>query len=276
MKQNLALSSQVDLRVVMVRPIYERNVGAASRAMSNMGYDKMILIEPQCEFTIEAQKAAATGQTAFQNKTIYSSWEEFWKNEPSDGLRISLTARDGRGRAARPFDETLEWIAKNSPHFNADSKKSDSEDLGLSGSSGLVTLHLFFGPEDWGLNAEDIKDSHFCCVIPTYGPNSSLNLAQAVLVTLFMLRQAWGGEKTKLDGQQAPRETNEKIIFPEQSLKQWLMAMNVDISSKKINAFTVLRRMLLQNTPTPKELRILETVLQQSIRRMAKERDQSP
>jgi tRNA/rRNA methyltransferase len=276
MKQSLSLSSQVDLRLVMVRPIYERNVGAASRAMSNMGYDKMILIDPQCEFTIEAQKAAATGQSAFQKKTIYSSWEEFWKNEPSDGLRISMTARDGRGRAARPFDETLEWIAQNSPHFNTGSKKSDSEDLGLSDSNRLVTLHLFFGPEDWGLNAEDIKDSHFCCVIPTYGPNSSLNLAQAVLVTLFMLRQAWGGEKTKLDGQQAPRETTEKIIFPEQSLKQWLMAMNIDISSKKINAFTVLRRMLLQNTPTPKELRILETVLQQSIRRMTKERDQSP
>ncbi len=268
MKKNLFAQKNIDLRVVLVRPLYERNVGATSRAMSNMGFDKLILIDPKCEFTIEANKAAASGQKAFENKIIYSSWEHFWQHEPDDSLRLSFTARDGRGRAARPVDDVLSWVVENSPLFQT---KEHSE--------GNIVIHLFFGPEDWGLNADDIKDSHFCCTIPTYGENSSLNLAQAVLLALYTIRHSWGGVKTKLDGEQTARQDitsettpseNGKIIFPEESLKLWLETMNIDISSKKTNAFTVLRRMLLQNTPTPKEWRILETVLQQSIRRMKK------
>lgn len=256
------LDQPFEIRVVLVRPLYERNVGAASRALSNMGVEKFILIAPQCEFTMEAQKAAATGQNALQNKVIYASWDEFWAHEPKDGIRLSFTARDGRGRASRPFKETLQWLKENSEVIK--------ESLDLQKP---FVLHLFFGPEDWGLSADDIKDSHFCCNIPTYGENSSLNLAQAVLLGLFILRDTWGGQKTKLDGQQKPRtESLEEntTVFPEQTLKTWLETMNFDLNSKKINVFTVLRRMLLQNTPTQKEWNVLETVLQQSIRRMKK------
>ena len=49
----------IDLRLVLTRSIYERNVGATARAMSNMGFNKLILVDPKCEFTIEANKAAA-------------------------------------------------------------------------------------------------------------------------------------------------------------------------------------------------------------------------
>ncbi|MNY81628.1 hypothetical protein D3C86_2232850 [compost metagenome] len=44
--------------------------------------------------------------------------------------------------------------------------------------------------------------------------------------------------------------------------------MGFDLSKRKMNVFIVLRRMLLQNTPTKKELVILETVLQQSLRKL--------
>jgi len=66
-----------EVRIVLVRTIYERNIGATSRAMSNMGMDKLILIEPQCDITFEAQQTAATGQTGLQNRTTYKSWEDF-------------------------------------------------------------------------------------------------------------------------------------------------------------------------------------------------------
>lgn len=244
-----------EVRVVLVRSIYERNIGATSRAMANMGFEKLILIDPKCEITIEAQKAAATGQTALQNRKVYSSWQEFYANEP-DGIRISLTARDGRGRAVRDLSENLSEIKTTSPHFQ---KTSDQP----------VVIHLIFGPEDWGLSADDLELTHFCCSIPTFGENPSLNLGQAVLLALFILRQNWGGERTQLDGQQPDRRKQKKpAIFPEATLKRWIQAMGFDISHRRINAYTVLKRMLLQNTPTPKEYIILETVLQQSIRKL--------
>jgi len=129
-----------------------------------------------------------------------------------------------------------------------------------------LQLYLIFGPEDWGLSNEDLEQAHFNVNIPTFGENSSLNLAQAVLLALYTLRLHWGGERTLLDGQQAPRDANFKV-FPDESLRQWLTAMNFDLS-KEVNAYSVLKRMMLHNVPTEKELGMLETVLQQSIRKL--------
>lgn len=245
----------VDIRIVLVRTIYERNIGATSRAMSNMGFEKLILVAPKCELTMEAQKAAATGQNALQNRTTYTSWHEFLEMEP-ESIKVCFTARDGKGRQVRDIDDVLQDIKEKAPQLQVSSEKP-------------YTIHLIFGPEDWGLSAEDIEHANFCACIPTFGDNWSLNLAQATLLAMFSLRKAWGGQRTALDGgkeRRAPQGI--EGINPDQTLKTWLTEMGFDLSKKRINVYTVLRRMLLQNTPTEKELRILETVLQQSIRKL--------
>ncbi len=253
---NNQIIRNVELRIVLVRSIYERNVGATSRAMANMGFTKLILVGPVCEFTIEANMAAATGQYALENKTIYSDWSDFYKYEPR-GLQIATTARDGRGRQVQDFATTLIEFKKTSPELQ---KKSDQP----------FVIHILFGPEDWGLSADDIQYANFCCSIPTYGDNSSLNLGQATLLAMHIYRSIFGGEKTKLDGQQKLKALQKKPadIFPEESLKLWLIEMGFQLDQKKMNVFTVLRRMLLQNAPSVKEFRVLEIVLQQSRRKL--------
>jgi len=244
-----------EVRIVLVRTLYERNIGATSRAMSNMGVDKLILIDPQCEITYEAQQTAATGQKGLQNRVTYKTWQEFLQHEP-DSVKICFTARDGKGRQVRDIDEILQDIKDKAPQFQEDAELSP-------------TLHMVFGPEDWGLSAEDLEVANFCACIPTYGENWSLNLAQAVLLAMFSLRKAWGGQRTLLDGG-GERRVPQGVegVSPDQTLKTWLLEMGFDLSKKKMNAYTVLRRMLLQNTPTKKEWMMLETVLQQSIRKL--------
>lgn len=254
-----------EVRVVLVRPIYERNIGATSRAMSNMGCDKLILISPACEITYEAQQAAATGQTGLQNRSTYSSWDEFLENEP-ESIKICFTARDGKGRQVLDIDQVLNNIAKHAPQLQIEEEEEEPE----ANSQEAYVIHLIFGPEDWGLSGEDLEHAHFCACLPTFGENWSLNLAQAVLLALYTLRMNWGGDRTPLDGgkvRRAPQGISG--INPEQTLRTWLEEMGFDLTlHRKINVFTVLRRMLLQNTPTKKELVILETVLQQSIRKL--------
>lgn len=239
--------------VVLVRTIYDSNIGASSRAMANMGVQKLVLIDPKCEITFKAQQAAATGQSALQNRQVFASWAEFLKTMP-EGIRISFTARDGKGRQVRDFQETLQWLQKEHPAL----QKEDEAPC---------PVYLIFGPEDWGLSAEDLEHSHFACSIPTFGDNTSLNLAQASLLGLFILRSTWGGERARLEGQQPQRKAVD-VSFPDQSLQIWLQEMGFDISNRRVNVYTVLRRMLLHNVPNSKEIRILETVLQQGIRKL--------
>lgn len=247
---------QFTFKVVLVRPIYERNIGATSRAMSNMGFDQLILINPKCEITFEAQQAAATGQSALQNRVVYNSWDEFYAKEQI-GLTIATTARDGRGRQVQDLETTL----KNFLETNTEIKKESND---------AFPVHIIFGPEDWGLSAEDIQFVNYCCTIPIYGNNTSLNLSQATLLAMFIVRSVFGGQKARLDGQQKPKELQKKPtnIFPDQTLKTWLTEMGFDLSKKKINVYTTLRRMLLQNAPSSKEFRTLEIVLQQSLRKL--------
>ena len=245
-----------ELRIVLVRTIYERNIGATSRAMSNMGVEKLILIDPKCEITFEAQQTAATGQVGLQNRTTYKSWDEFMAQEP-ESIKIAFTARDGKGRQVRDIDDVLNDIADHAPQFQLQSDEP-------------YTVHLVFGPEDWGLAGDDLEYANFCACLPTFGENWSLNLAQATLLGMFSLRKIWGGNRTKLDGgkkRRAPQGI--QGIDPDRTLKAFIEEMGFDLTKqRKINAYTVLRRMLLQNTPTKKELVILETVLQQATRKI--------
>ncbi len=243
-----------DIHVVLVRTIYDSNIGASSRAMANMGIRHLILIDPKTEVTLKAHQAAATGQDALRNRRTYQSWDEFYAKEP-EGLRICFSARDGKGRQVQDFQSTLEWLSENHP-----SLKETEE--------GALPVYLIFGPEDWGLSSEDLNLTHFACSIPTFGENPSLNLAQAVLLALFILRSTWGGTRTVLEGQQPPRIRGQETVFPEKALQSFVQEMGFDISNRKINAFSVLKRMLLHNVPNEKELVILETVLQQGIRKL--------
>lgn len=244
------------VHVVLVRTIYDSNIGASSRAMANMGVDHLILVNPKTAVTFKAQQAAATGQAALQKRKEYSNWKDFHFHEPS-GIRICFTARDGKGRQVRDFQETLNWLSQEHPDFQ-------NQPIEVSS----VPIYLIFGPEDWGLSAEDLELTHFSCTIPTYGDNTSLNLGQAVLLALYILRSTWGGTQAALEGQQPPRNKEIQTAFPEESLRLWLQEMGFKDSNRRISTFSVMKRMLLQNVPNEKEIRILETVLFQGIRKL--------
>lgn len=221
-----------------------------------MGVDRLILIDPKTAVTFKAQQAAATGQAALQNRKEYLSWKDFHSQEPS-GIRICFTARDGKGRQVRDFQETLNWLSQEHPEFQNQSDETPP-----------IPVYLIFGPEDWGLSTEDLELTHFACTIPTFGDNTSLNLGQAVLLALFILRSSWGGKRTELEGQQPPRDKEIQTAFPEESLRIWLEEMGFEVSNRRISAFSVMKRMLLQNVPNEKEIRILEIVLHQGIRKL--------
>lgn len=248
-----------NIKVVLVKTLYDRNIGSTSRVMNNMGIDELILIAPQCEITYEAQLAAATGQTALQKRKTYNNWDEFFANE-KEGVRISFTARDGRGRLVKDFDSQLKSYLENLRQ-NGDTPSS-------------MNVYLIFGPEDAGLSAADLEHSNFAVSLPTYGNNSSFNLSHAVLVALFILRQNIGGGRTVLDGSQLEKEVNQQpISLVANTLREWLETLGLNLEAGRVNAYTVLYRMLLQNAPTPKEYQMLETMLQQTIRKLKKLRD---
>ena len=232
------------LNVVLVRSEYSANVGSAARAMSNMGADRLILIDPRCELDDRAREMAAGAQEKLRAVTVYSSWNKFYQEE-DDGLRLAFTRRSGRQRKVFALKETLSSL--NSPPEH---------------------LYLIFGPEADGLDAEDLAFVNFSVHLPVYGEFGSLNLAQAVLLALFMVREKFPPlvipEQTK--GESAV--PHKAFYFPDGLIKEWLTAMGFDVSARKASAYLTLRRLFMQNQPTRHEFQVLESILQQNIRKL--------
>lgn len=233
------------IRIVLVRPKYPRNIGMVARAMSNYGLKHLILIDPQCELDIEAREGAANAQDVLSAVTIYPHWQRFydWEHE---GIRIAFSARDGKRRESFDFATSL------------------FKDESLTEAMLSKATYLIFGPEDHGLADSDLDYVHRIFLMKMPGTNQSLNLSHAVLNALTLIYYT-----QTTDLATTIEEASESFFFPDQTLKKWLETLNVDIEThQKVNAYTVLKRLMLKGFPNTKELRMLETVLQQTIRKL--------
>ena len=232
------------VHLVLVRTEYASNIGAAARALANMGGDRLILIEPKCELDSKANQMAAGAQDKLRSHIRYSGWEDFFAHE-GDGLRIALTRRGGKNRKVFPLTEKLQDLAE--PPAN---------------------LYLILGPEADGLNADDLGCANFSCHLPVFGEFASLNLAQAALLALYITRHQFNPDTMPRQLTGDPAEAVQPVYFPDQLIKDWLTAMGFDVSARKASAYLTLRRLFLQNLPTRHEIQVLEAILQQNIRKL--------
>lgn len=247
------------IRVVLCRSIYPRNVGMCARAMANMGVDQLILISPRCAISDEnAKQGAAHAQSVLQNARVYQSLSEFCDHE-GEGLRIGLSAKDGRLQQTSGLEQRLSQYLADPEHPFRDPS---------------TPTWLFFGPEDDGLASDEIELCHHICRLPTHGEITSLNLSHAVLLALHVVVSA-RLELTPMlkapieNTAEKPRQfASGPIYYPKETIHRWLEKLGFDLSSPKINIEKTLNRIFLSNTPSPDELRILDTVLQQTLRRI--------
>lgn len=231
------------ISVVLVRTEHSANVGAVVRAMNNMGVRRLILIDAKCEMDSAAMAMAAGAADQLSNAIRYANWKEFFATE-GEGVRIAFSRRGGRKRKVRSYEDQLGALAADAPD----------------------NLYLIFGPEADGLDSDDLAFANFTCHLPVHGEFASFNLAQAVLLALFMTRQKFPGHATQITGKQD--KAVQPFYFPDQLIKDWIEAMGFDVGARRSSAYLTLRRLFLQNRPTAHELRVLEAILQQNVRKL--------
>jgi len=235
------------IHVVLVRTEHSSNIGACARAMANMGGGRLILIDTECRIDSAARQMAAGAQEQLALVQRYGNWQEFYAAE-GDGVRIAMTRRAGRKRKVIPLGAQLTTLVEN-PEDN---------------------LYLIFGPESDGLNSDDMAFANFACHLPVHGEFASMNLSQAVLLTMFMVREKFPAVVRQVTGE--PDSPVRPFYFPDELIKEWIEAMGFDVGARRSSAYLTLRRLFLQNRPTAHEVRVLEAVLQQNIRKLCNQK----
>jgi tRNA/rRNA methyltransferase len=160
------------IKIILVEPAGALNVGSVARSMKNMGLNQLILVKPHCDYLGEdGRKMAVHGIDILENAQCVATL--------ADALAgchkaIATTAR------SRSLPMTLETPVKTLPWLLEDQSQAG----------------LIFGPEDRGLNNEELSFAQRFICIPTHSTYPSLNLAQAVTVCVYELYQATLGDHT--------------------------------------------------------------------------------
>ena len=159
-----------NISIVLLQPRYSENIGAAARAMRNMGIRQLVIVDPQNFDLSKALKLA----THFASDIIETSkfYPDLKEALSSFNYVVGTTARLGGQRQVVLTPLTL---ARNLIPISVKNR-----------------IAILFGPEDKGLSNEDIRYCHALVNIPTT-EFSSLNLAQSVMILCYEIFIA-GGE----------------------------------------------------------------------------------
>jgi tRNA/rRNA methyltransferase len=256
------------LNVVLVGTLYSRNLGSCSRVMANMGGGRLITIDAKCEYNLEARQGAAGAQTHLVTRTTYDNWQDFFAEE-KDGIRIAFSALEKPDTDEKGLEQRAREVIK---HLNTNTNGKIE-----------TPIYLIFGAEDNGLSQVDVEYANFICQLPTHGNYPSLNLSHAVLLALYIFHnEAQTILKAKTDIPQIENKKDaaaleistieERFQFPEQALKEWLTILGFDIENRKRDVYKTLKRILLSNLTTARELLVFEAIVFQTVRKLKNNR----
>jgi tRNA/rRNA methyltransferase len=151
-----------NIAIVLHRPSYPENIGAAARAACNMGISQLIVVDPRdCDLTRILKMATHFAADLVETMEVF---EDLATALAPFQYVVGTTARVGRKRTTvsdlRQVAESV--ISVSQPNRVA----------------------LLFGPENWGLTNDELMLCDALVTIPT-GAFSSLNLAQAVMILCY-------------------------------------------------------------------------------------------
>lgn len=157
---------------VLVRPKSAGNVGAAARALKNMGCANLRLIAPRRLNPRIAAQRAVHGAEVLAHSLTHQSLDSALGDCT---LVVGTTARRGPYRSeALPIREAAPSLIE---------------------AASANRIALLFGPEDHGLSNEELKRCQRLVTIPTAPEYPSLNLAHAVMLVAYELMLAAGAAR---------------------------------------------------------------------------------
>lgn len=157
---------------VLVRPLQMGNVGAAARALKNMGLGDLRLAAPAPATGRAAAAMAAHAEDVLRAARRYGDLPAAIADCT---LAVGTTCRPGLYRAgALAVREAA---------------------MQLVGEAASNRIAIVFGPEDTGLVNRELELCQRLLTIPTAPEYPSLNLAQAVMVVAYELMMAAGAAR---------------------------------------------------------------------------------
>ena len=227
------------VRVVLVEPKNEGNVGAVARAMRNFDVADLVLVRP-CPIGDEARKRAMHGADVLEAARAVQTFEE--------GLRGADLVVGTSG-----IDTSNE---RKFARISVTPRDLASKVAAMDG-----TLALVFGREDFGLLEEEIRACDLLVTIPASEDYPILNLSHAATILLYEL---FAGRPSRRPRRKASGLEKDRLL---EALGDLMEATDYP-AHKRSRTKVMFRRLMGRAVPSAWEFHALMGVLQRATKRI--------
>jgi len=220
----------VEIRVVLVEPEYEANIGYIARAMKNFGLNELYLVKPKVKLTNEALIFSVHAKDIVKKAKIVNSIQEAVE-------KVDVVI----GTTAKP--------AKSKKNILREAVKPEEAAIKIAGLN--VKAALLFGRESSGLSNEELSLCDLILSIPASDEYPTLNVSHAAAIIFYEFYKAtrfMEKPKEKIEGHHLARLIN---LFNEVTLK-----LNMPNHKLKL-AQTAFHKMLLKGITTSREATLM-------------------
>lgn len=231
--------------IILVGPQLGENIGMCARAMLNCAVTEMRIVNPRDGWPNPAAVSAASGATEVLDKAkIYASTKE----AIADLEFVLATTARTRGFVKEIY--STDAAAKEIRQHNA---------------AGVQKCGILFGPERAGLENDDVVLANAILNIPLNPGFSSLNLAQAVLLTCF----SWLSAKNPFEKAPVTTEMGETAPAQKQEIEMLLAHLEDELAKgdffrspdQKPTILRNIRNFFFRAAPTQQDVRTLHGII---------------
>jgi tRNA/rRNA methyltransferase len=227
------------IAIVLVEPREAGNIGAAARALANMGLSRLVLVRPPPHLVPDAFRMALAARPILEAAVVSDNLGEALAGF---GFVAGTTRRGGAGRRGRVAPRQLA-----------------AELPALTAANDVAVL---FGREESGLTNEELQFCQRLVTIPSSEGFGSINLAQSVLLVAheIFLVAAEGSGEAAAPARRAPTAELEGLFG---QMERILLEIGYLHPENPARMMRVFRRLLGRAGPDAREVRALRGVLRQ-------------
>lgn len=227
------------MRIVLVEPKNEGNVGAVARAMKNFGAKDLVLVRP-CPLGDEARKRAMHGVSVLDSAKTVADF-----NAAVAGADL-IVGTSGIDTAS---EKRFVRIAVS------------PKDLGMRIATVDGTVAVVFGREDFGLLDPEIRRCDLLVTIPASPEYPILNLSHAATILLYELYAMKAPTRTRREVSGVEKETLHEAF------EALLGATDYPVH-KRERTKVMFRRLIGRAVPSKWEFHALMGVIQRAVKRI--------
>ena len=221
-----------DIRVVLVNPKYEGNIGAVARSMANFGLGELVMVQP-CAIGDDAYRRAKHGSDILDDARIVETFAESLQDCYLVVGTSGIISENDKNYVRLPIS---------------------ARELGerIHHSDGKVAL--LFGREDMGLFQEELKRCDVLVTVPSHPDYPILNISHAATVVMYEIFQ----HQKKVYHPPVAGEDETRLMY--EFFDDLLDAVDYP-KHRRENTSIMFRRMIGRSVPSKWEFRTIMGVL---------------